>query len=282
MTLAMQVVPINDALAKLLSQSIPVLMVVFLRTFMQSVFLIAFDLMQGKNLVKQQTLMDKRQFIRGFFWWSATYLFFISIKDHDIPGALALFFTGPIFIALVAPLVLKEKFDYHYLVATIIGFVGIIFIVRPSSDQLQLGILLSFIAGLLYGCYIIATRFIAIDKNFKASQIAFGASFWASLFGLPLALFAWQNFEPKLWYIVLGMGFSSAIGHILIAKACQKADANTLAPFHYTEMFGAIIASYIIFNTLPVAGVWIGILLIVVSGAWAMIVTNQKTIDTGL
>ena len=259
MVLAMQAVPVTDALAKLLSQSLPVLMVVFLRTFAQSLFLIMYNMAtKGGNLPGRNSIVGRRHVLRGFLWWISTVLFFTAIRDHDIPGALALFFTGPVFVAATAPLLLRERFDARFLLAALAGFVGALFILSPDLESLEVGMLPALAAGVCYGSYLMATRHAAQDKALAAGEIAFGAGFWASVIGLPAAILLWDPPTVQAWGIILAMGACSAIGHVLIALACQRTSASKLSPFTYTEMFGAVVASYLIFGTLPGGGAWVG------------------------
>ena len=278
MIVAMQVVPINDALAKVMSQSLPVLLVVFMRTFAQSIFLTLFNGIV-RRWPRPRVIWRRQHALRGFLWWIATVLFFYAIRDHDIPGALALFFTGPVFVACAAPLVLKERFDIRFFLAALGGFVGAIIILQPTAGELQLGLLPALLSGVCYGSYLMATRHAALDKELAAGEIAFGAGFWASVCGLPFALFVWQSPTAELWLLIAVMGICSACGHIFIALACQRTAASKLAPYTYTEMVGALIASYFIFGTVPPLSVGFGIALIVVSGAWAAVAARQRPVD---
>lgn len=269
MVLAMQVVPLNDAVAKLMTAIIPVLMVVFLRTCMQCLFLALFNLVRLRAPVARAAVFNRHQALRGMLWWLATLCFFVAIKDHSIPAALALFFTGPIFMAVAAPLLLRERFDFRILLAALASFAGVLCILRPDAATWQPGILWSLLAGVCYGLYLMATRHVALqDSKISAGDIAFGAAFWASVFGLPLALYAWDGLPLSTWWMLVVMGLSSAAGHFLIAAACQRTSASNLAPYHYTEMIGALVFSYLLFNSLPTAAVWAGIALIVASSIW--------------
>lgn len=280
MVAAMQCVPVTDAIAKLVSQSLPVMMVVFLRSAAQGVFLLSFGVAAKRGgLPSRRSLFARSHVFRGFLWWISSVLFFSAIRDHDIPAALALFFTGPVFVAATAPLVLKERFDRRFLFAALAGFVGALFVLSPDLSGLQLGLLPALLGGICYGSYLMATRHAAQDRGLGAAEVALGASAWASVFGLPAAIWLWEPAGAEVWQLVAAMGAMSALGHLLIALASQRTDASRLAPYWYTEMFGAVVASYFIFATLPGPSVWVGIAMIIAAGIWATAAARQRPVD---
>lgn len=275
MVAAMQVVATNDAFAKELSQYLPVLLVVFLRPAFQSVFLLTF-LGASRQPLRFRIVLGKRHILRGFLWWLSTMLFFFAIRDNDIPEALALFFTGPLFMAVTAPLFLKERFEPRFVGAAAVGFAGALLILQPAGDVLDPVLLLSLLAGISYSGYFMATRHAAHDRRLSATEVALGGGLWASLFGLPFAVWQLGSFSLYLVVLAVAMGFMSALGHLLIAMACQRVEASNLAPYTYTEMVGAVVASFLLFGTLPAGGSWLGIVLIVSGGAWAALDTRHR------
>ena len=279
MVAAMQAVPFTDALAKLLTQTLPVMMVVFMRTFAQSIFLVAAKVVATGKLPTKNSITGRRHVLRGFLWWLATALFFFTIKSHDIPAALAIFFAGPIFIAATAPMILGERFDPRFLAAAMAGFVGVLVVLNPDFSSFKLGLLPALLSGFCYGGYIMATRHVAQDRKLGAGEIAFGAGFWASALCLPFVIYFWSWPTAQGWIAIMAMGALSALGHLLIALACQRTDATKLSPYTYTEMIGAVVASMLLFGTLPEPGVWLGIFIIVATGIWGAIVSKQKAVD---
>ena len=278
MIASMQIVAANDAIAKFLTQLLPVMMVVFLRTFTQSVFL-ALLLAVRRQLPRRRAIFSRMQIARGALWWAASVLFFITISKYDIPGALALFFAGPLFIALTAPLFLKERFEPKLLGAALLGFAGALLIISPGTGSLQLGMLPALLGGICYASYLMATRHTTLDVTLLPEEVAFSAGMWASLLGLPLAILLWVPMDVTLWLVALAMGACSALGHVLLAMACQRVHASKLAPYAYTEMFGAVLFSYVLFATLPVAGAWLGIALVIGGGIAAALRGKQDKLD---
>ncbi len=278
MVVSMQVVAANDALAKYLTIVLPVMLVVFLRTFFQTFFLALFLAMR-RQVPRRRAIFNKMQLARGILWWWASVLFFWTISRYDIPGALALFFAGPLFIALTAPFLLKERFEPRLLGAALLGFGGTILIIRPDSDMLQLGMLPALLGGICYAIYLMGTRHVSLDRTLLAEEVAFSAGLWASVLGLPLAIWFWSPMNVMLVLVALVMGACSALGHVMLALACQRVRASKLAPYVYTEMIGAILFSFVLFATLPATGTWLGIVLVVGGGLVAALRDRPTQID---
>jgi drug/metabolite transporter (DMT)-like permease len=279
MIAAMQVVSLNDALAKILVLSLPVAFVAAMRPITQSMFLLG-HVGVSRGPLRMRELANKVHVLRGFLWWLATVLFFYAIQDSDIPVVLALFFAGPLFVALSAPLFLREPFEARFVIAAGVGFIGALIILWPSGATYTPKMPVALLSGISYSGYLMATRHVSQRRNLSATEIALGAGIWASLLSLPLAV--WQlseaadNLNAQLILLICGMGFLSALGHWLIAMASQRVSATNLAPYTYTELFGAIVASLVIFGTLPSSGAWLGIALICGGGVWAALKSRQR------
>ena len=90
----------------------------------------------------------------------------------------------------------------------------------------------------------------------------------ASVLVAPFALWQWQTPDGAQWALMAAMGGLSAAGHFLITKACECAGASQVAPFNYTEIVGASVASYWFFSELPAPQVYAGVALIAAAGVY--------------
>ena len=135
MLLGMTIVPFLDIFAKLLSQEgYHVTQVTWTRFFFHAVWLLPMIMWQK---VKLFSIPEKPglQFLRGLMLTLATLFFFAAIVTNDIPEALTLLFISPLIVAVLSPFILGERFDIFIGVGVLIGFIGVIVVLQPDSEQ---------------------------------------------------------------------------------------------------------------------------------------------------
>jgi drug/metabolite transporter (DMT)-like permease len=187
------------------------------------------------------------QMLRSLMLTITTVAFFYAIKDNPIPTALTLLFVSPLIVAIVAPVLLGESFDTARGIAVVLGFLGVLVVLRPTTD-------------------------IMFTRKLSASGPPLLTLFYTAIGGVlvltPLVGSVWQT--PNLTGLVMmaSMGLFAAIGHFLIIMACEYATASQLSPFNYFEIVAATAISYFAFDFFPDVYVWVGIAIICTSGAY--------------
>jgi drug/metabolite transporter (DMT)-like permease len=195
-----------------------------------------------------------------------TVAFFYAIKDNPIPTALTLLFVSPLIVAIVAPLWLGESFDTPRGTAVVLGFAGVVVVLRPTADSFSPTILWALVAGVGYAFYIMFTR------KLSASGPPLLTLFYTAVGGVivltPLIGSVWTTPDLKGVAMMASMGLFAAMGHFLIIMACEYATASQLSPFNYFEIVAATAISYFAFDFFPDMYVWVGIAIICTSGAY--------------
>ena len=276
MLLGMSTVPFLDIFAKLLSEDYSVMQVTWMRFFFHAFWLLPIIFWQK---VKWRRMPENPglQFLRGLMLTMATLFFFAAIKSNPIPNALTLLFISPLIVAILSPFILGERFDLYIGVGVSIGFLGVVVVLQPNSEQFQPSLLLAVIAGVCYALYIIFTK----KLSFRAPPVL--TLFYSAMVGIlimtPLAISSWT--APDLRGFLLGgaMGFFAAASHFMIIKAFEFASASELSPFNYFEIVGAIILSYLVFGFMPNFQALLGLVIIIGSGlyvSWRVMKNNQN------
>lgn len=283
MFLAMQIVPITDAIAKILTADYGFSpgQTAWARIMISAIFLLPFGyarLKIGRDLPPSKLpllrgigcffAILRPHWWRGLFWVGATFFYFAAIRDNPLPNALALLFIAPLFVAAAAPLLLGERFSLSRLVAVIAAFGGVLIVLRPSADSFSPSLALALAAGLCYGGYLMATR--RARQNTDGVHTALTAMLTAAILASPLLIADWKTPSLSAAGLMFAMGGLSALGHYFIAKSCEYADASQLAPFIYSEMIGALLLSYMLFGETPDAVATIGIAIIMAAGLSVM------------
>jgi drug/metabolite transporter (DMT)-like permease len=274
MALAMTVLPLMDVLAKLLNQTMPVLQVTLARFAFQTVLALLVALAIG-NL---STLLPPRMglhALRGLFLAGATLLFFAALKVMPIPDTLGIFFTEPLILTALSTVVLGEHVGWRRWSAVAVGFVGALFIIRPSWAVFGLHALLPLGAAFLFAGYLLLTRRLRLEGSLLAAQFITGVAGAAALGSALLIASLLGPAEMRAvvpnaieWLQLLGIGVISFVAHGLVVVAFRYATAAALAPLNYLEIVSGTLLSYLVFDQFPAPPVWFGIAIIVGSGLY--------------
>ena len=205
------------------------------------------------------------QFIVSVMMLTSTLLFFSAAKYVGVAEAIAVSFIAPLAVVFLAWPLLGERITPIRLGAVVLGFVGVLVVIRPGTSVFQWASLLLLGSALCYAVYQIYIRRLAgIDH--PATSIFYSVLLGSVLMTLWVP-FVWKTPENwQHWGLFLSTGALGALGHYCVARAMTYASANFIAPFNYTQMIGSVIVGYLIFGEVPDAYVWLGTALIVVAG----------------
>jgi drug/metabolite transporter (DMT)-like permease len=198
-------------------------------------------------------------------------------------SVVALFFTAPLFITLLAIPLLGERADLRRWAAVVFGFTGMLVMLRPDGNLFGWVSLLPVAAALCYGVsQIMARRLGTFDRAsvmafygngvFLLGGLALSAVFGPGAFAdeenrsLAFLLRGWVM--PSLTDLLLLMvcGVVAAAALVLLTHAYTIAEANTIAPFEYTALVWGVLYGWLFWNELPDAWTWVGILIIMSAG----------------
>ena len=272
--LAWTIIPIMDGLAKFLSESLPVLQIVWARYFFTCVLVLPIIIgIYKKNSFKSEN--NFLQIIRGSFLVGATLTFFYAISIIPLANALAIAFVYPLFVTLLSPTLLNEKVGFKRITAVIIGFIGVLFVIRPGFQEINLAFISSLCTGLFYALYMISTRKLT-NSDTPLKTLAF-----TGLVGLvSMSIFQpiiWVQPTSYEWFLMLSLGLVAAIGHFLIILSFRYVEASLLAPFSYWEILTNIIIGYYFFGDIPDNWTWLGLFIIILSGIYILL--RKKTLN---
>lgn len=243
---------------------IPVLMVTWFRYVVHIGLMSAiFFPRRGKALLKTSSL--SRQLVRGMLMIATTVLFFTVLGKLPIAEATTLNFMAPLFVLALAPWLLGEPHRLHRWIGVVLGFAGVLIVVRPGSDLDPVGLALGLLTALVFAFFQISTRRVAQDDPITTN-------FYGGLFGtfaLTLVLpWVWET--PDLlwwqWLLLLSTGITGFLGHWLQIMAYSRTQATLLAPFSYLQIIAAAALGWFVFAQLPSLLTALGALLICVAG----------------
>jgi drug/metabolite transporter (DMT)-like permease len=286
---------IQDAIIKQISGSYPVTEVVAIRS------VVALPILAG--IVHADTGL--RAVLSPRFGWlvfRALTLFlsyttyYLAFPLLPLAEAVALFFTAPLLITVLAGLFLKERIGWRSWLAITTGLAGVVLILRPGSSLFQPAVLLSLLSALLYAVAALMTRRLGIVE--KASVMTFysvvvyliGAVGLALLLqvvvgsstsnpSLAFLLRAWSLPATRDLLLMATCGLIAAIAMTLLTTAYRVSPANIVAPFEYTGILWLPLWGFIFFAEIPRWTTILGAMLIVASGV-AVLRAPRRSGDT--
>jgi drug/metabolite transporter (DMT)-like permease len=265
MLASMAVFTVLDATAKLAQQSLDTFTAVFFR-YAISFALTCILILSSGGPALLRTRHPYLQALRGFLLVASTWFNFIAMKHLPLTTTAAIFFTIPLMVCALSALVLKEHVGPRRWIAVLIGFAGVLVIMRPGTLDFHWAMLCSIGASLMGALYNIATRKVGGHDRVETSL------FFVGLFGsvgslMPLP-WHWQMPQGHEWTMVLIMGTAGAIGHLMLIQAHRLASAAVLAPFIYSQIIWMTAASVLVFGQYPDAWTIAGASIVVASGIY--------------
>ncbi len=220
----------------------------------------------------KNTLRDPRiklHLIRGGLVFVQLSLIVYVFSQLPLAKAYAISFVAPMFSALLAIPLLKDKLTWGHGVAIISGFVGVLIILRPGLIPFEVAALAALASALFFSLVNITARYMR-DSNHTLLSWAFYPH--VVIISILLLLFLDKLQGPRLedlGYLVF-MGGVSAFGAICIARAFAHARTATAASFHYVQMLWGAVLGYFIFGDRIDVWTAVGAMVIIGSGLWLM------------
>jgi drug/metabolite transporter (DMT)-like permease len=190
----------------------------------------------------------------------------LALSTMPLADATALMFVSPLMLTALAVPLLKERVGLHRWSAVIIGFLGVLVIVRPGGGTMQWAALLPLLTAFLYALYQIATR---VLSRTTPPLVSFAYMVIVGTAGSTLALpFVWRTPDALGWAMMAASGLLHGLAHYLVTRAFALAPAAILAPFNYAQLIGATVFGYFVFGDLPDRWAIVGALIIVAAGLY--------------
>ena len=232
----------------------------FLRFFLG--FIIVFPYILKTKFKVYQTPNFKIHLIRSSLNLPAMLLGFAALTLVPLEKISALHFIVPFIVTILAVVFLKEKIRFYRISALIIGFIGILVILRPGIIDISLGIQMSLISSFIWAVVIIITKKLTDDDS--AITILTYQYTFMTILSFFIVIFFWQTPSLiSLLYLVLA-AISGTILHIAVNHAYKLVDVSMTQPFSFVGLIIASFYGYFIFNEKPDLYTWIGAIIIFV------------------
>lgn len=209
------------------------------------------------------------QIVRGGFLFGSTMFNFLAVQYLQLAETISIYFFGPMVITALAGPLLGEWAGWRRWVAIIVGFIGVLIIVRPGFEAVGIGHFYSILSMLSYCIYVIMTRRMGARES--AESMIFYSALAPTLLMLPaVPVYASMPQDAVQWVLLLMLGVFGGGGHWLLIKAYKQATTSALAPYPYTQMIWMISLGWLVFADLPDMWTLVGAGIIVLSGLYIL------------
>jgi drug/metabolite transporter (DMT)-like permease len=274
MNLAMLVFTLNDTAMKAVMQTMPLFQAITLRGIITTAGLLAMAL-----VMRQLVLLPPRRdmgimTLRTAAEVVATLTFLTALQHMDLANLSAIMQSLPLVVTLAAALIFKERIGWRRLSAILVGFVGVILIIQPGTSGFTVWSLLGLASVLTVMIRDLAAR--GVSSAVPSLTVALWASVAVTvmggigiLFEDPVPLTSWNAL------LLLAAAANLIIGYLTVVMVMRAGDIGLIAPFRYMSLIWALLAGWLLFNSLPDALTLLGAAIVVGSGIFTLLRERQ-------
>lgn len=253
---------IMHALVRFVSDALPPFQIAFFRNIFGLAFLLPLLVRSRFAVLRTQNI--GLHALRGVVNIGAMLMFFTALSMSPLAKVTALSFTAPIFMAILAVLVLGERFRIYRWLAIIFGFLGMLIILRPGIVTIDTGALLVTGAAALWAVAMVLIKIMSRTES-SLTIVAYMGIF-LGVFSVIPALWVWQPFGMNTlgWLVMIGL--FGTIAQMSLSQALKETDPTALMPFDFLKLIWTALIGAWFFAEVPDIFTWIGAAVIFSSG----------------
>ncbi len=245
------------------ASTVPTAVVVLFQNGISLVLLLPWALRHGVGALRTQRL--PLHVVRAISGLLSQALFFFAVKNMSLVGAVLLVNAAPLFIPFVALVWMRTPITWVVSSGLVIGFIGVLLILRPSPALLaDPAALLAVAAALCSAIALVSVN--RLSTTDKPDAILFYYFLISTLAAAPFAAFAWRTPTGAEWGYLAGIGVFMALAQLFIILAYERATADRLSPFNYSVVVFSGLIGWLVWGNVPDALALVGIVLVCAGG----------------
>jgi drug/metabolite transporter (DMT)-like permease len=229
---------------KLASETLHTFEIAFFRNFFGVIAALPLLIRHGPGLLKTDRL--SKYFVRCLIGVVSMFCGFWAIGNLPLAQAVSLSYSTPLFVTIAAVWFLHEQVRARRWAAVVIGFIGVLVIVRPGTEGFSAGTLVALSAAVLSGIVSIQI------KQLSATEPADRIVLWTTMLWVPMslgpALFVWEWPQGITWLWVAAAGTLGTLGHMLWTRALKLGDVSALTPISFMQLPVVAVFGYVLFG----------------------------------
>lgn len=229
------------ATIKAMSAELPSALLVFFRNAFALLLVAPLALQQG--WAGLSTPVGHLHVLRGVAGLGAMYCFFYALANIKLAEAATLAMTAPLFIPFIAWLWLREPLSARLKWAALIGFVGVVLVLKPGLTTVSAAALIGVLGGMLAAFAKVVIR--RMGSAEPSTRVVFYFSAIATVGSAIPAAILWQMPSPRMWLMFVLLGGFAAVGQLLLTKAFAMAPSARVAPLTYVAVIFAALYGWL-------------------------------------
>tara|TARA_Y100001936_G_C16093179_1_gene688626 strand:+ start:1963 stop:2877 length:915 start_codon:yes stop_codon:yes gene_type:complete len=246
------------AIAKVLMETLPVAEVGMFRFLVSLLFYLPWLFTSGLGALK--TERPFAHFWRSFFGATSLLAGVYAVHHLLLADAIVLTFTIPLWSIILAALFLGERVRFRRTIATVIGFAGVLMIIKPQTG-VEPAALVALLAAILATCALTTMK--NLTRTEPSNRIVFYFLLYGTIFlAIPASFdFRMPNTEEWIWLFALGLVGST--GQYCLTRAYAAGEMTIIAPLDYTRIIIAAVIGLVFFNEIPDAWAFAGAAIVI-------------------
>ena len=260
---------LQDGITAHLARHYPVPFFLMLRYWAFAAFALAFAAgSEGGLAVNARSRRPVMQIVRGGILVFEMGVFAFGLRYLQLAEIHALFAANPLMVTALSVPFLGEVVRWRRWAAVIVGFIGVLIILRPGFGVFQPAALLGIACAAIYAVYTVMTKLVGRTDAFPTTYL-YTAGFGA-LAVSTIGPFFWSQPEPFDWLLIACLCVTGMSGHFMVIKSLDYAPASLLQPLTYFQLVGVAIVGFFFFSEVPDNMTILGAAIVVGSGLYVI------------
>ncbi|QIG52579.1 DMT family transporter [Nordella sp. HKS 07] len=227
-----------------LGHDVPVFVIMVLRSLVAMAVLTPLVIYEG-NIAARLTQLPLHV-VRNIIHYGAQYSWFTALTLIPLAQVVSIEFTMPIWGALIAVTFLGERLTRYRITAIVLGFLGILLIVRPGTAEVDAGHVVALVAALGFAVSVALTK--VLTRKDSALTVIFLMFAIQTVIGAVPAWLTWKWPEPGNWIWVAVVGLAGTFSHYCLSKAVSLADMTVVTPMDFLRVPLTVLAGYWLYS----------------------------------
>lgn len=180
--------------------------------------------------------------------------------------ATAVSFSRPLFMTLLAVVFLGETVGWRRWAATVVGFGGVIVMLRPGAVAIDVAWMVALATALIFAVGLVMIRMLASTE--PPTRILFYYHLTGMVVFVAPAIWLWKTPAADQWLLLLSIGALTMVGMVCFIRGLAAGEASIVGPMEYTRLIHAALLGYFVFSEVPAAWTWVGAAIIVASALY--------------